>query len=158
MRQMLLGLLVALFALPVLAEEPVIYVVRHAEKLAGDDPELSEQGRWRAVRLADRLADAGIERIFSTDTKRTRATAAPLAEKLGLEIELYDHRRQHELAARLRAGSETVLVVGHSNTIDTFVKALGADPGPPVGDDEYDRLYAVRLAPLAAELERYAVE
>lgn len=158
MKRITTVMIAALFVLPAVAEPPVVYVVRHAEKLDGSDPGLSEQGRRRADRLATLLADAGITRIFSTATRRTRETVAPLAAQLGLEVEIYDHREQEQLAARLREQAETVLVVGHSNTIAGFVTELGADAGSPVNEDEYDRLYAVTLAPLAATLRRYTVE
>ena len=39
------------------------------------------------------------------------------------------------------------LVVGHSNTPPMLVEALGGAPGGPIGEDEYDRLYVVTLAP-----------
>jgi 2,3-bisphosphoglycerate-dependent phosphoglycerate mutase len=49
-----------------------------------DDPPLAPEGREQAQRLADRLAGAGLDRIFVTTLKRTHETAAPLAERTGL--------------------------------------------------------------------------
>ncbi len=47
--------------------EPVIVIVRHAEKAAngGNDPDLSSAGRARADALARILKDAGITAIFT---------------------------------------------------------------------------------------------
>lgn len=142
---------------PTAPEPPRVYIVRHAEKLAGDDPALSVAGEARARRLAEVLADAGITRIYSTDTRRTRATAAPLAAALGLEVEIYDAGRQRSLAALVAGADRTALIVGHSNTIAAMAAAFGVDPGEPVADDEYDRLYVITPGSAAprVEIRRY---
>ncbi|HEX6929625.1 MAG TPA: histidine phosphatase family protein [Gammaproteobacteria bacterium] len=124
---------------------PTVYIVRHAEKADGKDPALSTAGAARAGALAARLEGAGVTRIFSTDTLRTRSTAAPLAERLGLITEIYDHRQPAKLVESIRSSGETVLVVGHSNTIAQIATAFGVDAGPAVRDDEYDRLYVIAL-------------
>lgn len=124
----------------------VIYLVRHAERAEDGtaDPPISGAGEARAALLAHVLGDAGITRVLSTDYRRTRSTAEPLADRLGLAVEAYDPRDLVGLAAALRTGSRT-LVVGHSNTTPELVAALGGDPGTPAGEPEYDRLYVVTL-------------
>lgn len=126
----------------------VLYLVRHAERAEDgtDDPPISEAGEARARLVWSMLADAGITRIHSTDYRRTRATAAPLAEAIGATVELYDGGDLEGLAARLRAAGGRHLVVGHSNTTPALVSALGGDPGSPIAASEYDRLYIVTLA------------
>lgn len=142
------------------------YLVRHAEKLTGDalselpdprDPPLTQAGEQRAEALADLLADAEITRIWSTDTKRTRDTAQPLADRLGIEIELYDASDLGAFAAQLkREASGHVLIVGHSNTTPGLAEALGADPGPPIVEaTEYDRLYVISLETGQGEIQRF---
>ena len=123
-----------------------LWLVRHAEKVAGDDPALTEAGQARAVALADRLGAEGVERVLSTDTRRTRDTAAPLAERAGLVVELYDARDLAGLAERLgRSGVDTV-VVGHSNTTPQLAEALGCGPQAPIVEaGEYDRLYVIHV-------------
>jgi len=37
------------------------------------------------------------------------------------------------------------LVLGHSNTTPQLVEALGGEPGAPIEEMEYDRLYIVTL-------------
>jgi len=122
-----------------------VYLVRHAEKMKGDDPALTSAGQERAELLAQELSGAGIERIHSSDTRRTRDTAAPLAESLGLEVELYDPRDLSGMATFLKSEGGTHLVVGHSNTTPQLVELLGGDPGEPIVEaTEYDRLYRVQ--------------
>ncbi len=48
------------------------------------DPELAEEGREQAGRLAQRLARTPIDAIYVTSLRRTAQTAAPLAARLGL--------------------------------------------------------------------------
>ena len=156
-RFLLLSALVALLACaagtppdqPDTAEPLVVFFVRHAEKVdASADPELSSEGAERAADLAAALRDAGIERIHSSDYIRTRDTAAPVAERLGLEVELYDPRDLPALAALLREAGGRHLVVGHSNTTPAAVELLGGEPGAEIVEaTEYDRLYVVTIGP-----------
>ena len=127
----------------------VIYLVRHAEKASGGkDPELTEAGRARAQALAYTLGDAGIDAIHSTDFKRTRGTAAPLAERLGLELRIYDWDAMAALAAAMQCAGGRHLVVGHSDTTPELVGLLGGESGPPIDEpSEYDRLYVVTSGP-----------
>lgn len=139
----------------------VVYLARHGET-EGDDPVgrwLSAAGWARAEALADELAGAGIGTIYTTDYRRTRETAAPLAERLGLEPVVYDPNDLAGFAARVRealgeAGG-TVLVMGHSNTTNELVAFLGGEPGAPIAEDEHDRLYRVELPSGRTEVFRF---
>ncbi len=55
-------------------------------RLPGVD--LNAQGREQAERLAERLATLPIARMYSSPMERARQTAAPLAARLGLEVEI----------------------------------------------------------------------
>jgi phosphohistidine phosphatase SixA len=133
--------------------EPVVVVlVRHAEKADDDprDPGLTAEGRARAELLSVMLADAGLTSVWSSDYRRTRSTAGPLAARLGLEVGLYDPSEgeaRRMLVERLVSTPGRHLVVGHSNTIPGLVEALGGDAQGGIGDDEYDRLYLLTIAP-----------
>lgn len=140
-----------------------VYLVRHAEKTTEKtDPGLTEAGQRRAELLAEKLDDAQIERIHSSDYIRTRDTAAPLAKLLGIEIELYDPRDLPAIAAQLEAEGGTHLVVGHSNTTPQLVELLGGDGGEPIVEaTEYDRLYIVRHKSddnITSELQRFGAK
>lgn len=146
-----------------------VYVVRHAEKLTGPDvgrdPELSEAGKARANVLAEILRDKNIAHIHSSNYIRTRNTGAPLAEIMGIEIEIYDPRDLDALAVKIKeqsvAGGVTHLVVGHSNTSAETVAALGGETsGKPIFEkSEYDRLYKVEIQKddVHSKLTRYGV-
>lgn len=150
LRRLLLPLVLCFVsAAPVVAQdEPiVVYLVRHAERAEDgtDDPPISTAGEQRARLLADMLSDAALTHIHTTDYLRTRATAAPVALDTGIEPVVYDSEELDVLAARLRASPGRHLVVGHSNTTHELVAALGGDPGSPIEQEEYDRLYMLTL-------------
>jgi phosphohistidine phosphatase SixA len=134
----------------------VVYLARHAET-EGEGPArgLSVAGQERAAALAARLGEAGVTAIFTTDYPRTRATAAPIAARLGLEPRVYDPDDLAGFARQLRAAGGVALVVGHSNTTHDLVRLLGGEAGPPIPEDEHDRLYRVELASGATELSRF---
>src|ERR1700694_910208 len=64
----------------------VLVLVRHADKAAepADDPPLTAAGAKRAQDLAAALRTAGVTAIITTQLRRTRETAQPLATALGL--------------------------------------------------------------------------
>lgn len=73
----------------------IILLIRHGEndfvktgRMAGRLPDvhLNERGRAQAVELAEALAQAPVKAVYSSPMERAMETAAPLAEKLGLEI------------------------------------------------------------------------
>jgi phosphohistidine phosphatase SixA len=133
---------------PPASPESVFFLVRHAEKAdQSEDPPLTEAGRARAEALARMLKDAGVDGVFSSDFERTRDTAAPLARHLGLEVAPYDPNALADLAKTLRASPGRYLVVGHSNTTPELAGLLGGEPGPPIPEDEYDRLYVLLHRP-----------
>lgn len=130
----------------------VLYLVRHAEtvpppyKENPPNPPLSETGRARAAQLAHLLAAEGISRVFSTEYRRTRETAKPLAKQFGLAVEPYDPGKLEDFALELRSRPGRHVIVGHSNTTPQLVELLGGDPGEPIGvKREFDRLYILTL-------------
>jgi phosphohistidine phosphatase SixA len=161
----LLSLFLLLAGRSALAAPPtIIYVVRHAEKdptpgLA--DPGLTPAGEARAQLLAQRLARRKPVALFTTDTRRTRATLAPLAQVTGLTLEVYDAKEPAALAARLRQqyAGKKVVVVGHSNTLLPLLAALGAAPLPgEIREEEYNYLFKVELRagkPTKLTMSRY---
>lgn len=128
--------------------EAIFVIVRHAEKATNDpkDPALSETGRARAQRLAERLADAQVSAVYATGYRRTQQTAAPTALAHRIEVRTYQATMTTtDLAAQLRSGHTTgvVLVVGHSNTVSTIAGALCGCEVAPLREDEYDRWIAI---------------
>lgn len=149
MRAFLITSLIVFLLSPTIAQEgTTIFLVRHAEKVdSSRDPELSLQGKARAVRLMELLSKAEIDHIYSTDYKRTRNTAQPLAEKLDLFIESY-RPFEEELVKTLKQAMDgkQILVVGHSNTIPALVNQLIDEKVyEQLPDDAYSNLFVVTI-------------
>jgi broad specificity phosphatase PhoE len=135
------------------ARATTVILVRHAEKAAepADDPPLTSVGEARARDLWIAVKDAGVGAVITTQLVRTRATAQPTVAAMHLTPEVIraggaTHAKDVADAVRKHAG-QTVLVVGHSNTVPAIVEALGAPRPPAICDPEYDNLYVVTLAP-----------
>ena len=122
------------------------YLVRHAEKTKDKkDPALTEAGEKRAQDLALRLKNVPLTAIYSSDYRRTRDTAAPIAAATGLEVTLYDPGNLGGFSEKLLKETGHILVVGHSNTTPELSERLGGDRGAPIVEaTEYDRLYIVK--------------
>ena len=126
------------------------FLVRHAEKQEGDDPDLTQKGVERAKRLATILKEVPLKTIFSTDTKRTRATVAPIAELLNLEIVNYSAENQIDLIeSTLKYGAgDNYLIVGHSNTIPNILNLFkGKKVYENIDGSIYDDLFVVITKP-----------
>ncbi len=74
--------------------------IRHGEtdmagKFCGhSDPELNAAGELQAVAVGEQVAALGIERIYSSDLLRAAQTAAVLARRIGIEVELRENLRE----------------------------------------------------------------
>ena len=127
--------------------DKVVVLARHAEKLDGDDPALSDTGEVRARALAHVLSSWPVDAIYTSQYLRTRSTARPLADATGVEPEIVDAGDLEGLVARIREGTaRAVVVIGHSNTVPAIAEALGADGIDPIPDEAYDDLLVVRLS------------
>lgn len=149
-----LALVLGLLSAPALAAQSrTVILVRHAEKAGPQgDLDLSLIGQTRAADLATTLADYPVQGIFVSELKRTQQTAAPLAARLHLTPVVVPIGRDvpaqaTATAAAIRAlpAGSAALVVGHSNTLQAIISALG---GPRVNgpcDPEYSMFFVLEL-------------
>ena len=127
------------------------YFTRHAEKDKDGtrDPNLSTIGKQRAANLATQLKDKNIKAIYSTDYKRTKQTAQPLADELGLKVQIYDPNKLKALKEMLLEKHKTgsILIVGHSNTTPTLVNTfMEVDKYAPLNDaNEFDKIFKIEV-------------
>lgn len=128
-----------------------IYLVRHAEKAKDGtrDPDLTDEGRARAERIANMLKDEKLAAVYSSDYKRTRNTAAPTAKMQGKEITIYNARDlkglKEELLKKYKKGQK-VLVVGHSNTTPFLANLLTKEGKyEQIDESDYDNFYKIEM-------------
>ena len=145
MKALALFLLVFL-AVSIASAQPVVVIVRHAEKAnGGNDPDLSSAGRARAEALARILKDSGITAIFSIEFKRTQETAAPTATSTHVTPTVVAAKDTAALVARLHQLNGNALVVAHGDTIPNIIKALGINNPINIPDADYSELLIVTL-------------
>jgi len=131
----------------------VVVLARHAEKVVSSiqDPPLSEEGEQRAERLAQMFGRGKgvgkIDAIYVSDARRTQQTAAPLAQRLGTQPIVVPAADTKGLVSRVMRehDGDTVLIVGHSNTVPQLIHELSDIDVPAIGDDEYDTLYVLSI-------------
>ena len=132
-----------------------VILVRHAEAVAnaGNDPDLTEQGRARAAALVEALKDARVTAVLTTPYRRTTQTGEAVAKAQNTPLlstpiaagaaGIDAHVREVARLVHQRHTGGTILIVGHSNTVPALVKALsGADPGE-IAHDSFDRMFIV---------------
>jgi broad specificity phosphatase PhoE len=129
-----------------------LYIVRHAEKMTDNpkekDPLLTSEGTARAQALAQLLSKKKIDAIYSTDYKRTKATAQPTATNHGLSIKTYDSKNLKAAIPTILKNNigKPILIVGHSNTALEIIEAAGGTkPFATIADEEYDNLFLVTI-------------
>jgi phosphohistidine phosphatase SixA len=132
----------------------IVVLVRHAEKAAGpgDDPPLTPDGRRRAETLAAIVKDARPTAIITTQLHRAVETAQPSAAASGVTPETVsiDPAKIPQSVATVAAAvrkhaGETVLVVGHNNTVPAIISALGGPQLPIICDTVYDKMFVLVL-------------
>ena len=134
-----------------------LVLVRHGEIAANalriwhgsTDSELTERGRAQAARVAAHLAlrQPRPAALYVSPLQRTRATAAPIAERLGLELRLEPALRESGIG-ELEGVSYDDLMREHR-----FFERIARDPGfaPPGGESPREVIARVHDA-----LERIA--
>lgn len=144
-------LLTAALTSPAAAMPDLVILVRHAERASqpAGDPALTPAGEQRAQALAQALAGSGIQAILTTQLRRTRDTAAPLAAALGITAQVVDAKggtaaHAKAVADAVKAQQGNVLVVGHSNTVPAIIAALGGPAIPELCDDAFHHLFVLQ--------------
>ena len=131
--------------------QQAIFVLRHAERVEYEsaDGVLSNAGEERAGALARVLADAGVTAIYTSERKRTLQTAEPLAQALRIVPTAVggatstDQIETTLKLVRARDQNGIVVIVGHSDSVPLFLKALGHTGEVKIGPREHDDLFVV---------------
>lgn len=144
----LISLAMVFFCLGLFAGEPtIVYLVRHAEKMAdgSKDPDLSKTGEARAKMLQYFFEKVPLKNVYATQYKRTKDTVASIAADHGVEVEIiqaHDHQTQIQTIKDMSGGC--VLVAGHSNTVPALIEQLGG-PKFSISESQYDGVFQVIL-------------
>lgn len=149
-------LFILLLANQVNAQTTKYIIIRHAEKdttvanskMMASDPPLNSIGETRALSLVDKFKAHKVNQIYSTNYKRTKATASPIAKAQNLGITIYDPKKLDTFAIQLLSlenKGKTILVVGHSNTSPKLVNLLiKKDQYKDLDESVYDTYWIVK--------------
>jgi len=126
------------------------YLIRHAEKdrtdLTNKNPSLTAQGLERANKWAVFFKDKKIDAIYSTNYKRTRQTAIPIAKEQNLEIISYTPKLLITEKFIANNKGKNIVIVGHSNTTPKLVNTLlGEKKYEEIPDQDNNDLFIVTL-------------
>jgi 2,3-bisphosphoglycerate-dependent phosphoglycerate mutase len=131
------------------AEKPTtLILIRHAERGndGSKDPPLAEAGITRANNLVNVFKNTDITAIYSSDYKRTKNTAAPVAQAKGLETKIYEPMKEEEIKRIIAENKgKTVLVVGHSNTTPWTASFLTGNKLKDFADTDYGNILIVTV-------------
>lgn len=128
-----------------------IYIVRHAEKLEGNDPLLTDEGNTRAGDLMRILNDKKIKRIYVTQYLRTQNTADSLRIQLGIDtIQILADTSCASLFTAITKNNDwdkPILIISHSNIMQKIIYKLGVTDFPQeyIPANEFDNLYQIRF-------------
>ena len=148
MRKVAIFLLGAIFIFISCQQKNYSYLVRHAEKSAAPsgDVYLTQQGRNRAHTLKKLLMSKRITYIFSTRYNRTRETAQPLSEEIGIPINYYSNDTLGKFVQRCLRIKQNTLIIGHSNTLLPILDSFHVAHTKKVIDDkEYNNLFIILM-------------
>jgi len=123
-----------------------IYLIRHAEKQ--DDTkntDLSSEGYERAENWKKYFEETTIDAFYSSGFQRARRTCQPIAISRDKDISIYKNHLMDLKKIIAENRGKTVLIVGHSNRIPTFVNTLlGEEKYPEILEPEFGNLYIIK--------------
>jgi len=142
--------LLGLAATRLRAQASLVILVRHAEKATGENPGLTAAGERRTEALTAAVAEVRLTAVITTQFRRTRLTADPVARAHGFTATVIPATGDLDadaatIAAAINAlpAGSAVLVVGHSNTLGPIIAALGGPAIEDLCDAEYATLFVL---------------
>ena len=145
----------------------IAHFIRHGESVSNAAPgrdlsdaegdRLTERGHAQAALAAQHLGNLRIDRLWSSPLRRAQETAAPIAEALGLEVEIHDDLQE------LREGDAHYELNGEEQRLARWSARMTAnhdDPtaAPPGGESFADMLARVeRVKALLLEHSEHRV-
>src|SRR4029453_18740358 len=99
-------------------------------------------GKKRATLLVRMFREAGVSAIFTSEFNRTKQTAEPLAQALGITPKQIASDLNAARAQVLAAGTLSI-VVGHSDSVPELIGALGGPADIEIKDTGCDRMFVM---------------
>ncbi len=125
-----------------------VILVRHAEKdtQPEGDPTLTQEGKERAEQLKRMLIDKNIKAIYTSKYRRTKETAKPLADELGITLTEINEAESIANSILKNNQGQAILIVGHSNTVPEIIKRLGGGAVDQIPETDFDNMFTVTIS------------
>ena len=138
-----------------------VYLIRHAEKDRSDplnkNPHLNEKGMERSLLWNGYFENKEVNSIYSTNYNRTIETVLPVSLAKGIKPIIYSASNINYESFLKKEKGNTVIVVGHSNTIPGFVnKLIEDDYYKQINDTVNSNLYIVKKC--SEEISHYVIQ
>ena len=138
-----------------------VYLIRHAEKDRSDplnkNPHLNEKGIERSLLWNGYFENKEVNSIYSTNYNRTIETVLPVSLAKGIKPIIYSASNINYESFLKKEKGNTVIVVGHSNTIPGFVnKLIKDDYYKQINDTVNSNLYIVKKC--SEEISHYVIQ
>ncbi len=122
------------------------FFLRHGESRSNATPgrdlpdvegdRLTELGHRQAELAAREVAELGVTRLWASSMRRAQETAAPVAERLGLEVEVHDDLRE------IDEGDDYGDLPGEEQRLRRWSERMAAPAPPPAGAETFADAYA----------------
>ncbi|MEZ4792097.1 MAG: phosphoglycerate mutase family protein [Gelidibacter sp.] len=108
---------------------------------------MNADGLKRAKHWSTIFGNIHFDAVYSTDYHRTKETAQPTADKNNIPVLIYQPQNNTVIEEILKnTKGKTVLIVGHSNTVPSFVNAvIGQKKYEDIDDSNNGNLYIVTI-------------
>ena len=138
-----------------------VYLIRHAEKDRSDplnkNPHLNKRGIERSLLWNGYFENKEVNSIYSTNYNRTIETVLPVSIAKGIKPIIYSASNINYESFLKKEKGNTVIVVGHSNTIPGFVnKLIEDDYYKQINDTVNSNLYIVKKC--SEEISHYVIQ
>ena len=138
-----------------------VYLIRHAEKDRSDplnkNPHLNKRGIERSLLWNGYFENKEVNSIYSTNYNRTIETVLPVSLAKGIKPIIYSASNINYESFLKKEKGNTVIVVGHSNTIPGFVNKLVEDDYyKQINDTVNSKLYIVKKC--SEEISHYVIQ
>ena len=138
-----------------------VYLIRHAEKDRSDplnkNPHLNKRGIERSLLWNGYFENKEVNSIYSTNYNRTIETVLPVSLAKGIKPIIYSASNINYESFLKKEKGNTVIVVGHSNTIPGFVnKLIEDDYYKQINDTVNSNLYIVKKC--SEEISHYVIQ
>lgn len=149
------SIFITLLSIIALANAKLVMIIRHGEKISDDYTDLSPRGKARADCLINVFGSNGTyvspQKIYAQSpsekklSTRPRDTVVPLAQSLGLQLDLtYESGKTKKLTGDILSSNDEIVLISWSNDkIPKIAESLGVVNPPEWNNNVFDEIWMI---------------